>query len=199
MTNSKRLNYSLNQFYNNPIASVSAELLVTIAFTILLAIVAIKPTLNTMANLSDEIETKSKLNDNLQKKVAALSAAQTEFYRWEDKLKLLDTAIPDNINMIQDLKLIEKLAVDHSVAIASISLNNLPEAEDSTKSANQVVNLPISVVATGDYPSIKNFVDALLSNRRIFVINSIIFAVNKERGGKESLSATLSVDIPIYQ
>lgn len=200
MATKQQVNQALNAFYHNPVASVSTELLLTIAFGLILAVVAIQPTLQTMAGLSEEIEEKSKLNEQLQKKVAALNAAQTEYYRWQEQLSLLDTAIPAGSTVINDLKLLEKLAVDNSVVLSNISLSTIPDTTTTaTVSAAQVSTLPISVNITGDYPAIRNYVDALLSNRRVFVVNAIMFGINKERGGRESLNATLSIDMPIYQ
>jgi len=201
MSTKKQVNQALNSFYHNPVASVSTELLLTIAFGLLLAVVAIQPTLKTMAGLSEEIEEKTELNEQLQKKVAALNAAQTEYYRWQDQLALLDSAIPAGTTVINDLKLLEKLAVDSSVVLSRVSLSNLPDDTDTSASvsAAKVNTIPISVGITGDYLSIRNFVEVLLANRRVFVIDSIMFGINKERGGRESLNATLSIDMPIYQ
>ena len=123
MPSKQQTTISLSNFYRHPIAAVSTELLFTIGFIIVLAVVAIQPTLKTMADLSKEITDKTELNKKLQSKVAALNTAQAEFYRWQNQLALLDSAIPNNQVTIQDVKLLEKLAVENNVVIAKIGMS----------------------------------------------------------------------------
>ncbi len=199
MPTKQQTSLSLANFYRHPVAAVSTELLVTIGFILVLAVVAIQPTLKTMADLSKEITDKTELNKKLQSKVAALNTAQAEFYRWQEKLALLDTAIPNNQLTIQDVKLLEKLAVENSVVISRISLNEFPDATKPLSTKPQVNELPVSVTIAGDYLSIKKFVDSLLNSRRVFVISSINFSVATTRGGQQDLTATLSINAPYYQ
>lgn len=199
MPTRQQTSLSISNFYRHPIAAVSTELLFTIVFILVLAIVAIQPTLKTMADLSKEIEDKTKLNKSLQDKVAALNTAQAEFYRWQTQLALLDTAIPNNQHTILDVKLFEKLASEKNVVIGKISLSEYPDATQPLSQKPKVNDLPISITIQGDYLSIKNFVSALLDSRRVFVINSIIFSVSTSRGGQQDLTATLSMNAPYYQ
>lgn len=152
-----------------------------------------------MADLSKEIEDKTKLNKSLQDKVAALNTAQAEFYRWQTQLALLDTAIPDNQHTILDVKLFEKLASEKNVVIGKISMSEYPDATQPLSQKPKVNDLPISITIQGDYISIKSFVSALLNSRRVFVINSINFSVSTSRGGQQDLTATLSMNAPYYQ
>lgn len=199
MPTRQQTSLSISNFYRHPIAAVSTELLFTIVFILVLAIVAIQPTLKTMADLSKEIEDKTKLNKSLQDKVAALNTAQAEFYRWQTQLALLDTAIPNNQHTILDVKLFEKLASEKNVVIGKISLSEYPDATQPLSQKPKVNDLPISITIQGDYLSIKNFVSALLDSRRVFVINSINFSVSTSRGGQQDLTATLSMNAPYYQ
>ncbi len=199
MPTRQQTSLSISNFYRHPIAAVSTELLFTIVFILVLAIVAVQPTLKTMADLSKEIEDKTKLNKSLQDKVAALNTAQAEFYRWQTQLALLDTAIPDNQYTILDVKLFEKLASEKNVVIGKISLSEYPDATKPLSQKPKVNDLPISITIQGDYISIKSFVTALLNSRRVFVINSINFSVSTSRGGQQDLSATLSMNAPYYQ
>jgi Tfp pilus assembly protein PilO len=199
MPTRQQTSLSISNFYRHPIAAVSTELLFTIVFILVLAIVAIQPTLKTMADLSKEIEDKTKLNKSLQDKVAALNTAQAEFYRWQAQLALLDTAIPDNQHTILDVKLFEKLASEKNVVIGKIGLSEYPDATKPLSQKPIVNDLPISITIQGDYISIKSFVSALLNSRRVFVINSINFSVSTSRGGQQDLTATLSMNAPYYQ
>lgn len=190
---------SIANFYRHPVASVSTELLFTIAFIIVLAVVAIQPTLQTMSKLSKEISDKTALDKKLQDKIASLNTAQAEYYRWQEKIALLDTAIPKNSSIINDVKFFEKTAVESNIVITRINLSEYPDATKPVSSKPAVNDLPISISVQGDYVSIKRFTDALLNSRRIYVINTVNFTLSVSRGGQQNLSATLSINAPYYQ
>lgn len=199
MPSKQQTTMALNNFYRHPIAAVSTELLFTIVFILVLAVFFIQPTLKTMSDLSKEITNKTELNKKLQDKVAALNTAQAEYYRWQEQLALLDSAIPNNQTTILDVKLVEKLATDNNVVISRINLTEYPDATKPVSQQPKVNELPISVTIQGDYISIKNFAGALINSRRVFVINAINFVVSTSRGGQQDLSATLSLNVPYYQ
>lgn len=199
MPSKQQATIALNSFYRHPIAAVSTELLFTIVFILVLAVFFIQPTLKTMSDLSKEITNKTELNKKLQDKVAALNTAQAEFYRWQDQLALLDSAIPNNQTTILDVKLVEKLATDNNVVISRINLTEYPDGTKPVSQKPKVNELPISVTIQGDYISIKNFAGALINSRRVFVINAINFVVSTSRGGQQDLTATLSLNVPYYQ
>ena len=196
----KKLQSILLKFYHQPVARVSTELLLSIVATILLAVFAIKPTLVTMSNLIKEIEDKQKLEDQMQKKIAALSTAQTEYQAYQDQLYLLDEALPPiRPELITGLKIVEKLAADNKLIISGLNLTDVPEEEEAKKQmeaeAANLHYLDFRVQVVGDYPSIKNFVTELYQSRRIFVVDSISFSINEERDW-ETLSSALEIYIP---
>lgn len=199
MPTKQQTSLSLSNFYRHPVAAVSGELLVTIVFILLLAIFAIQPTLKTMSDLSKEIKDKSALDEKLQQKIAALNTAQAEYYRWQDQLQLLDTALPNNQKTMLDVKLFEKLAVDSNVAITKLSVPEYPDATKPITAKPSVKELPISITVQGDYIAIKRYVDSLLNSRRIYVVNSINFVVATARNGQQDLTATITINAPYYQ
>ncbi|MCA9373025.1 type 4a pilus biogenesis protein PilO, partial [Candidatus Woesebacteria bacterium] len=178
MPTKQQTKLSIANFYRHPVASVSTELLFTIAFIIVLAVVAIQPTLQTMSRLSKEITDKTTLDKKLQDKIASLNTAQAEYYRWQEKISLLDTAIPNNSSIINDVKFFEKTAVESNVVITRVNLSEYPDATKPVSSKPKVNDLPISIAVQGDYVSIKRFTDALLNSRRIYVINTVNFTLS---------------------
>lgn len=191
----------LRTFYRQPGARVSLELLLSCVLIIVLGVFAIKPTLTTMAQLVKEIEEKEALNEQLEKKIAALTTAQKEFTAVQDRLYLLDESIPSEPEVVRVVKTLERTATDSKVLISSISLARLPddhaEAELPFSQMKQQV-LPMSVQLTGDYVAIRSFVENLLSNRRTFTITSVAFSVGERRDEGERLTATIGLDVPYY-
>jgi Tfp pilus assembly protein PilO len=204
----KQVAKTLQFFYDNPIAAVSVELFLTAGLILFLGISAIRPTLLTMSDLLKEIDDKKSLSEKLNQKVATLATAQTEYLAQESRLYLLDQAIPPNPQVIDALKIIEKVASEQRVAIGSISINKVPddldpgamiEAEIATTSAqtNSVALVPISITINGDYVSIRKFVETLQNNRRSFVVETVAFGTDENRGAK-SLQASLVVNLPYF-
>lgn len=195
----KDLSFSLDQFYSKPIAVVSFELLLSIGLVIFLGVFAIKPTLTTMSDLIKEIEDKTELRDQLDKKIAALATAQTEYIALENRLPVLDEAIPSQPGLIKSLKIIEKLAGESNVVIESISASTIPDEAPADVSAASLVRvpLPISVTVTGDYVSIRAFVEALRNVRRSYVVDTVAFTIEENRGQRK-LRASISLNLPYF-
>ena len=190
---------ALNHFYDNPIAKVSLELFLTIGLVLFLAVFAIKPTILTMSGLIKEIENKQKLESQLTQKVAALQTAQTEYISVESLLPILDEAIPSSPEVILSAKIIEKVAADNKVVIRNLSVLELPQniPDDTPFSKKSKQNLSFSVNISGDYVSIRNFSEALRNSRKSFVIDSITFELEENKGSKK-LNASITINIPFF-
>lgn len=194
----KDLDISLGQFYTKPIAVVSFELLLSIGLVIFLGIFAIKPTLTTMSDLIKEIDDKKALNDKLTKKIAALGTAQTLYLSLEDKLPVLDETIPSQPELIKSLKIIEKLATDNKVIIDSVSVPTIPnETQDKSTGKLQRQPLPVTVAIQGDYVSIRAYVEALRQMRRSFIVDTVTFSIEENRGTRK-LHATVTLNLPYF-
>lgn len=203
----KELLIALQQFYQQPVAKVSFELFLTILAVLFFAIFAIRPTLLTMSDLLKEIKDKERIDQQLAKKVAALSTVQTEYYQLENRLLVLDQAIPNDPQIVYSLKIIEKTASDLQLIITAINLNEIPRTNLGLTSGStqlnldlasaQRIDLPMSISVSGDYTSIREFVEVLRHYRRSFVIDSVIFTTEEVRGGKQ-LQAKITVSAPYF-
>lgn len=197
--NRKDLTSALQQFYMQPVARVSVELLLTLGTILFFAVFAIRPTLLTMSDLIKEIEDKKKLDEQMTQKVAALSSAQSEYLALEDRLDVLDEALPSQPKLVESLKIIEKIASERNIAITSLNVNEIP-AEPETppafdKTSRQSLTAALSV--SGDYLTIRQFIEDLKGTRRLFVIDTVVFSTSEERGSK-TLRATITLSIPYF-
>lgn len=189
----------LNHFYANPVAKASMELFLTVGLVLFLGAFAIRPTIVTMSDLIKEIETKTELDGALTRKIAALQTAQTQYLTVEEQLPLLDSAIPTQPEIILSAKIIEKVAADSKVVIRSLSVSELPENSDETipftQKSKKLVNISASV--TGDYLSIREFVESLRNSRKSFIVESIVFSLEEDRGSKK-LNANVTIATPYF-
>ena len=195
----KQLQKTLLTFYQNPVAKVSLEAFFTVFAIIFFALFAIKPTLVTISDLIKEIEDKQKLEEQLQRKVAALSTAQTAYQNNQDNLATLDQAIPSRPKLLYSLKIVEKLASEEGLIIHNMTTTEIPPEEEVDLAQGSLTrkDLSIKISLSGDYPAIKKFVERLNQIRRTFVLHSVTFSVQKDRG-QETLSASLVVSIPFF-
>ncbi len=195
----KEISKALAKFYSNPIAEVSLELIFSLIAIIFFAIFAIRPTLQTISGLIAEINEKKELDQQLQRKISALSTAQDEYQRLSYEIELLDQTIPSRPELVRTLKVIEKHAVENNIVITSIRTPEIPD-ETFQKKPNAVlerVDLYISLRITGDYPSIRDFMSSLQQYRRMIVVEEVSFMVD-DLITTQLLNANLSIRIPYF-
>jgi len=206
-TNQKRkeLLDVVNQFYNQPVARVSFELIITVVVVMFFALFAIRPTLVTMSDLIKEIDDKKQLNTALGQKISALSTAQGQFLSLQPRLVLLDQAIPNKPELLTSLKTIEKIASDRHVAITNMNVvdfSTVQAADEASASADIVTqptrqNLTVNVTVAGDYPTLHQFNDDLQQSRRKIVVSLMSFASSETSQGK-TLSVNLTLNLPYF-
>lgn len=200
MTQDKQqLTAILDKFYHNPVALVSFELFLSVAAIIFFALLAIRPTLLTMSDLIKEIEDKRKLAAQMGQKAAALSAAQDSFVGVQDRITVLDEAIPRGANMVYTLKIIEKIASDQNLAISNLTVLKIPPDPPVSAPITELErqSMPIQVVITGAYEDIREFAEQLRNSRRSFVIERITFSTEDSRGQK-TLEANMLIGVPFF-
>jgi len=159
---------------------------------------AIRPTIQTILYLRRELKDKTKVNQQMEEKIAALIEAQASYQNIETDLPLLTHALPNNPNIILLVSALRTLANDSGASISGIQAADIPilagETLVSTESAtvtenpdepvkptvpsgkNKTVEIPISVTLSGSYPAIRSFLDGIINLRRIVSIETIGFS-----------------------
>lgn len=196
---SPQLTTLLDKFYHNPVALVSFELFLSLATILFFAVFAIRPTLLTMSDLIKQIGDKRKLEAQLTQKVAALSAAQNDFSQVQDRVGVLDEAIPRGVNMSYTLAVIEKIASDQNLLISNMTVLAIPQDPPADVPDNELErqSMPVQLAVTGSYESIRQFAEGLRSSRRSFTIERITFSTEDTRGEK-TLGATILLGAPYF-
>ncbi|MBW7943995.1 type 4a pilus biogenesis protein PilO [Patescibacteria group bacterium] len=198
---SRQLTTMLLQFYDRPIAKVSLELFFTISAVIIFAVFAIRPTLQTMGTLIKELEDKRALNQRLAQKVAALSTAQTQYEAVRERISLLDEAIPPTPQFEKALLIIEKLASESQLTIINLQAKEVPKepdpAEDVPFEQKERATRSIVLTVTGDYPTIRQLIENIQAQRRVLIVDTVVFSVVEQRG-KKVLQAAITVNVPFF-
>ena len=195
----QQLTSTLVEFYHQPVAQVSLELLLSILAVIFFAVFAIRPTLVTMSDLIKELEEKRLLDLKLSQKIASLATVQPQYQTARDQIQVLDEALPSSPEMIKTLKIIEKVASDRQLAITSISISEIPVINGPTSPGMKLnrISYPISITVEGDYQTIRDFVEQLQNSRRVLATESVAFNL-VEKQGLQSLQATITVSAPYF-
>lgn len=195
----KQLSQALSNFYQKPVARVSIELFLSVGAVLFFAIFAIRPTLLTMSDLIKEIEDKRQLDKQMAQKIAALSSAQSEYIKNQERFAALDAAIPTNPDLVGLFKILEKLASEQTIVISAMSVAEIPKPlpPDTLFTQLERKNLNFNISITGDYASIRNFVGELAKAQRTIVVEKVTFSVSDIRGAKR-LDAIVSINAPYY-
>ncbi|MBU0579275.1 hypothetical protein KKE34_03160 [Patescibacteria group bacterium] len=193
---------TLQEFYQRPVARVSLELFFSVVAILFFAIFAIRPTLLTMSDLLNEIEGKEKLDGQLSQKIAALSSVQPLYLQLQNRLIILDDAIPSTPQLVYSLKIIEKIASELGLVINGISVSEIPDEITATNTGISIIslertNVPISISVGGDYPTIRQFAENLKDYRRSFIIDTIVFSTTQLRKNKK-LEARITLSMPYF-
>lgn len=141
-------------------------------------IVAIRPTLITIAKLNREIKDKTEANEQLQKKIDTLIVAQEVYARNSDNLALLDEAFPEKSEFPRLAYFFEQTATASGVTIKSLNFERIggtsTKSQDVSSSPGQSLNFTLSV--SGDYLRLKDLLKELESSRRILKITESSFS-----------------------
>lgn len=140
---------------------------------------AIRPTAQTIIFLRREIADKIVLNEQMENKITALIEAQATYETIKDRLPVIEQALPYNPDAIILARQLRNLAVISDASISAIQIPSLPilgqEATPGAKLApsKPLEQFPVSMILSGSYVSLKEFMDGLLTLRRIASIDTI--------------------------
>lgn len=195
----EQIQSALLDFYKNPVARVSLELVFSILAVIFFAIFAVKPTLQTMSELVKEIEDKRALEEQLKQKIASLNTAQAQYQKFGSQFYLLDEAIPKTASLVEGLKIVEKIASENDLIIQGITVSAVPDELIKANEDGAIRELlTFNVDMTGDYLKIRQFIEDLMTSRRMMLVDQVNFSLGNNRYQK-NLNAIVRINLPYYR
>lgn len=144
----------------------------------LFGLYAILPTVRTILFLQREIADKTNVNSQMEDKISALIESQSVYQEAADNIPLVLSAIPPTASPVELGVMVKNLAAATGASISAMQVASVPLAQDqaTTSAQNKTSSLtpfPITLATNGTYPSLKAFLDGLLSLARIVTIDSI--------------------------
>ena len=172
--NKALLQAQLAKFYAHPVSQVSSALVLSLLCIMFFALVAIKPTLDTMGELIKQIDEKHDVDDKLSLKIGALATAQKELTTKAASANALSVAVPNTPDFTHLLLMIEKLASEHNVTFISLLAPQMPveRPEPSTPPTN-IESIPLNLSLTGSYQDLFAFLKDLQNLQRIVLIDRV--------------------------
>jgi Tfp pilus assembly protein PilO len=164
------------RFYQKPITQVSSAVLFTLILIIFFALFAIKPTLETIAELITKIETQQTVLAQAQKKVAALAVAQNQLTEISSAIPSLDKGIPNEYQLQSILQSIESLAGSLNISISNLRMTNIVyPLKPPTSQTVTVEEMLYSISFTATYSDAKILITNMNRLPRLFKVESITF------------------------
>lgn len=168
----------LTAVQDQPLLRQGLWLVLSLVLVIVLILAALRPTLVTIASLLGEIGQQSGVEKKLDKKIAAITAAQAEYLKNESRLSALDEALPVDPKYAVWAARIENIASESGVEVMGLSL---------VEGKNFTVSL------AGNFSGLRRFLVTLENLRRLVEIENV--RLDK----KESLTLTINGVLKSYE
>lgn len=154
----------LKQQVKSPVAQVSFTIVGTFFLVGFLGMVAIRPTLSTIADLTRSIDDEKRNVDLLDRKIRSLQLAQQKLESFQNELPVLQTAVPETVDLTGIARRIEALAHEDGLLFLEFAQNDilLYPLGIPTVTINQPLiasSIPIHITIGGDEEVVRRFID----------------------------------------
>jgi Tfp pilus assembly protein PilO len=171
----KNINYY--KYYNELLPYFKEEkaqryffLILTFGASIFFLLFAISPTLSTIAKLNKQISDSRFVDQKLNNKIQSLSSLSQSYNNIQPDLSYATDAVPKGAEVPNFAALVQGAARDTSSSITDISVSKVDLEENvATLSSSFTFNMTV----TGDYNSLKNFINELTKMQRVVTIESM--------------------------
>jgi len=120
------LNYQkIRLAYQKPEIKASVEVILSVFAVAFLLLVAVRPTLATVAELRKKIEDYEIVNKKLSNKISQLTRAEENLKENSANLYLFEKAVPDNFAYANLAKRIEIVAIEEGVVLESLNFSRV--------------------------------------------------------------------------
>ena len=179
-------NEKVRLMYQRPEIKASVEIILSVFTVTGLLLLAIRPTLATVASLQKKIEDQQVVSRRLEAKIAQLVTAQKNLATYAKRLADYEAAVPDAHDLGSLAKRVEVLARDQGLAVNGLSFSAVPllgtdinladkkgSGKPTTEFDGKIATFEISFDLSGDPNRIFDFLATLEKMDRVAVIGEI--------------------------
>ena len=164
------------------------EVILSLTTIIIFLVFALKPTILTIINLVQEIQSKKDTVAQLDQKIAALQRAQSVYSSQSSFISIAESSVPSSAQPEAFVRQIEGISSKNSVNILGISVGQVALAGAETQKAklsdlkpvsSKAKEMSVSISVSGNFSNLTSFINDLDNLRRpikidILGINSSI-------------------------
>ncbi|MBL7036351.1 type 4a pilus biogenesis protein PilO [Candidatus Microgenomates bacterium] len=162
------------------------EIILSLVTILIFALFAIKPTILTIIELTQEIKNKEDVVLKLDQKITNLKNASIIMEQFATTLPLIKQSVPDTANIDGAIGQVQGVAVESGVEILGISSSGITLLGSVDKKNTKQENLPqdageipVTVSVTGNYQNLQFFLSSIEKLRRPIKIDS--FSINSSQ------------------
>ena len=179
-------NEKVRLMYQRPEIKASVEIILSVFTVAGLLLLAIRPTLATVAALQKKIEDQQVVSRRLEAKITQLITAQKNLVTYANRLADYEAAVPDGHDLGSLARRVEVLARDQGLALNSLSFSAVPllgtdidladkkgGGKPATEFGGKIATFEISFDLSGDPKRIFDFLATLEKMDRVAIIDGI--------------------------
>ncbi len=172
----------LQTVQQQPMWQASLYVILSLGLVIILIFSALRPTLITIAGLLGQIKQESEVETKMDKKIALIQEARQAYSQVEERLNLLDEAVPTKLAWSGFVKRVDRYASESGVQLRSISVGPVAGEQVKIITGSNLSGMDFNAIVVGDYLAIKEFVSRLMNSRRMLVIEKVAISREAESG-----------------
>lgn len=175
-------------YEQKPEVRASLELLLTLLTVSFFIVFAIRPTANTIASLLSNINSQNDVKTQLDGKIKALSQARQNWTQEQNRIGLIDEAIPTGSAPELYLRQIEGLTATHNTALVSYAVEQTTlygqkpkivqelESENPNKDASGLARTRIAFTISGQFNDLASLMNDMANLRKVIQIDTLTIA-----------------------
>lgn len=150
-------------------------IVLTLAASIVLGLLAVNPTFSTIANLQKQISDNNFVDQQLQQKLNNLSILQQKYSGMQSDLPIVENAIPTSTQIPLFTAEVQSIAQESSITLTGFQTAEIDLAK---KTADSTSSFDFTVSASGSYQNMQDFLNKLIDFQRIVNLKEINLSTN---------------------
>lgn len=193
-------------YAKTPALRASLEFLLTLFAISFFALFALRPTINTIAELWANINSQKEIKGRLEQKIRDLAVSQEIWKTEQKRMEILDQALPKTPRPDGYIKQIESLASGRGLVLSflkvdEVALRGEVEKQGEKKTKGQKTEIiAVSLSLSGAYTALLGFLEDLENLRRPTDTVSFSFSTTKGLApGQTVILLTVANEAPYYK
>lgn len=182
----------LQMVQSRPLLATSLWVIMTLVLLIVLVVLALRPTLITIADLLSKINQQKEVSAQLDQKILQVQEATSNLEQARDKLYLLDLGLPKEALWNELSSNLVGMATVSGTTLQNIVVKKIPLSPSEQLGTKQdpievlmpkgIIPIRFTVVANGNFEQIQELVQLVERMNRVSIVNMVQITSGKEEG-----------------